>query len=191
MCLQCRAVVCCAVLRRAVIYSCHAVLFRVLLTNVFCRHAAPHPSCYTFGSPPVLAHEAGGGSDAVLEVLRLPPGSIQNFVLEMDPVPRALLSVDPSFELLSVSERAGLAVLAGDDLCRGCLHQGCNSGDCTRPWASCAALPCRMPWVVVFEGICVPAPARGGFVIRQPLRISPRQTCSTAHRHRLCATSPV
>lgn len=115
---------------------------------------APTPSCYTFGSPPVLAHEQGGGGHRVLEAAGLPPGGcVHNFVLEVrltpadtcllhvglrtlaglppsccaslslcssaalprlllpadstslplpqnDPVPRALLSVDPTFELL-------------------------------------------------------------------------------------------
>jgi hypothetical protein len=43
------------------------------------------------------------GGHRVLEVLGLTPSSVHNHVLEMDPVPRALLSVDPTFELLSVS----------------------------------------------------------------------------------------
>ncbi|WIA13252.1 hypothetical protein OEZ85_006841 [Tetradesmus obliquus] len=64
------------------------------------RHSSS-PSCYTFGSPPVLAHEQGGGGHRVLQALRLPSDCVKNFVLENDPVPRALLSVDPTFELLS------------------------------------------------------------------------------------------
>lgn len=36
----------------------------------------------------------------MLAAVGLPEGSVKNFVLENDPVPRALLSVDPTFELL-------------------------------------------------------------------------------------------
>lgn len=68
------------------------------------RYQRPWPSCYTFGSPPVLAHEHGGGGGPVLQALGLPPDAINSFVLEMDPVPRALLSVDPTFQALSVSD---------------------------------------------------------------------------------------
>jgi hypothetical protein len=39
----------------------------------------------------------------VLSALGLPPDSISSFVLEMDPVPRALLSVDPTFQAIAVS----------------------------------------------------------------------------------------
>jgi hypothetical protein len=42
----------------------------------------------------------------VLQALGLPPDAINSFVLEMDPVPRALLSVDPTFQALSVSDPA-------------------------------------------------------------------------------------
>jgi hypothetical protein len=57
-------------------------------------------SCYTFGSPPVLAHETGGGGGRALDVLGLPLHALRNFALENDPVPRALLSVDPTFEMI-------------------------------------------------------------------------------------------
>ena len=39
----------------------------------------------------------------MLQALGLPPTAINSFVLEMDPVPRALLSVDPTFQLFTVS----------------------------------------------------------------------------------------
>lgn len=76
--------------------------------HVFClcdhllhtRKTSSHPTCYTFGSPPVLAHEQGGGGHRALQALGLPPDCVQNFVLENDPVPRAMLSVDPTFEML-------------------------------------------------------------------------------------------
>ncbi|GBF94188.1 hypothetical protein Rsub_07175 [Raphidocelis subcapitata] len=61
----------------------------------------PAPSCYTFGSPPVLAHADGGGGHRVLSLLGLSPAQLRNFVLQGDPVPRAMLSVDPAFQLLS------------------------------------------------------------------------------------------
>lgn len=62
----------------------------------------------------MLAHEKGGGGHRVLQALRLPPNSIQNFVLENDPVPRALLSVDPTFEMLKEwSAVKGLLQLRG------------------------------------------------------------------------------
>lgn len=68
------------------------------------RQQRPWPSCYTYGSPPVLAHERGGGGPPVLQALGgLPPDALNSFVLEMDPVPRALLSVDPTFQLFTVS----------------------------------------------------------------------------------------
>lgn len=60
----------------------------------------------------MLAHERGGGGGPVLQALGLPPDAINSFVLEMDPVPRALLSVDPTFQALSVSGR----VLTGHSL---------------------------------------------------------------------------
>jgi hypothetical protein len=56
-------------------------------------------SCYQFGSPPVLAHERGRGGAAALAALGLPADAVRSFVLEHDPVPRALLSADPTFEL--------------------------------------------------------------------------------------------
>ena len=57
-------------------------------------------SCFTFGSPPVLAHEMGGGGARALDILGLPPQALRNFALENDPIPRALLSVDPTFEMI-------------------------------------------------------------------------------------------
>eukprot|EP00775_Hariotina_reticulata_P005491 gene5491-5726_t len=64
------------------------------------RGGERRPSCYTFGSPPVLAHQQGGGGHRVLQELGLPLEAVKDFVLENDPIPRALLSVDPTFELL-------------------------------------------------------------------------------------------
>eukprot|EP00879_Flechtneria_rotunda_P013120 GHRR01013703.1.p1 GENE.GHRR01013703.1~~GHRR01013703.1.p1 ORF type:complete len:350 (+),score=101.70 GHRR01013703.1:1725-2774(+) len=64
------------------------------------RHPGIRPTCYTFGSPPVLSHRQGGGGQRVLDALHLPPDTIRDFVLEHDPVPRALLSVDPAFQML-------------------------------------------------------------------------------------------
>ncbi|PNW71802.1 hypothetical protein CHLRE_16g688700v5 [Chlamydomonas reinhardtii] len=52
-------------------------------------------SCHTFGSPPVLAHSGGGGGARALRFLRAPPASCVNWVLEHDPIPRAMLTADP------------------------------------------------------------------------------------------------
>ncbi|KAI8467487.1 MAG: hypothetical protein J3K34DRAFT_460375 [Monoraphidium minutum] len=65
------------------------------------RVSQPPPSCFTFGSPPVMAHAEGGGGDRVLHELGLPRGQCRNFVLQNDPIPRALLSVDPTYQMLS------------------------------------------------------------------------------------------
>lgn len=56
-------------------------------------------TCYTFGSPPVLAHAEGGSGPPVMGLLGLPPSALRNFALENDPVPRALLSVDPTYQV--------------------------------------------------------------------------------------------
>jgi hypothetical protein len=84
------------------------------------------PEVLTFGSPPVLAHARGGGSAAMMRALaRMAEGggngvsanaataaaatattaatsaaSVAQYVLEGDPVPRALLSADPTFASL-------------------------------------------------------------------------------------------
>jgi hypothetical protein len=49
----------------------------------------------------------------VLDALALPHDAVSSFVLEMDPVPRALLSVDPTFQALSVSRVMGSWFVAG------------------------------------------------------------------------------
>jgi hypothetical protein len=88
------------------------------------------PEVLTFGSPPVLAHARGGGSAAMMRALaRLAEGggggnggngskedaattaaasaaSVAQYVLEGDPVPRALLSADPTFA--SLKKQGGL-----------------------------------------------------------------------------------
>lgn len=61
---------------------------------------AADPSCHTFGSPPVLAHDKGGGSAPLLEALGLTETAVTSFVLENDPVPRAFLHVDPVYRAL-------------------------------------------------------------------------------------------
>lgn len=48
----------------------------------------------------MLAHDKGGGGDRVLEMLGVPPQNCKDFVLQNDPIPRALLSVDPTFEMM-------------------------------------------------------------------------------------------
>lgn len=55
---------------------------------------------HTFGSPPVLSHNDGGGGHRVLQVLGLPDSAVHSFVLEHDPVPRALITADPAFNAL-------------------------------------------------------------------------------------------
>lgn len=67
----------------------------------------------------MLAHERGGGGQPVLEALSLPPDAINSFVLEMDPVPRALLSVDPTFQLFSVSHHPSSGTCVS--ICYCCL----------------------------------------------------------------------
>lgn len=62
---------------------------------------APPPQCYTFGSPPVVTHSnAVASNDAALRALGLPPAALQHYVLDQDPVPRAMLSVDPTLSVL-------------------------------------------------------------------------------------------
>lgn len=59
------------------------------------------PRCFTFGSPPVLTHSSALSSNAAaLQALGLPPHAMQHYVLDQDPVPRAMLSVDPTLSLL-------------------------------------------------------------------------------------------
>ena len=38
-----------------------------------------------------------------VQLLSLPPGAVRSFVLDNDPVPRAMLSVDPTFAMLKQS----------------------------------------------------------------------------------------
>ncbi len=38
-----------------------------------------------------------------VQLLNLPPGTVRSFVLDNDPVPRAMLSVDPTFAMLKQS----------------------------------------------------------------------------------------
>ncbi|MEW5313946.1 MAG: hypothetical protein WDW38_005476 [Sanguina aurantia] len=61
---------------------------------------ADNTACFTFGSPPVLAHVNGGGGAEVLRVLGASRSSCWNYVLENDPIPRALLQSDLSLNLL-------------------------------------------------------------------------------------------
>jgi hypothetical protein len=63
------------------------------------RRSSMAMTCYTFGSPPVLAHAEGGGGTPVMGLLGLPASALRNFALENDPVPRALLSVDPTYQV--------------------------------------------------------------------------------------------
>lgn len=56
--------------------------------------------CYTFGAPGVMAHREGGGGDRVCRVMGLDPGRILCFCLDDDPVPRAMLAVDPAYSMV-------------------------------------------------------------------------------------------
>ncbi|KXZ49030.1 hypothetical protein GPECTOR_23g118 [Gonium pectorale] len=81
-------------------------------------HRSPEASsCHSFGSPPVLAHASGGGGARVLRVLRAPPAACLNWVLEHDPVPRAMLTADPYF----AAARAALPGLSALLSLRGAL----------------------------------------------------------------------
>lgn len=93
------------------------------------RQKRPWPGCYTFGSPPVLAHSTGGGTGPVLQALGLPPDAINCFVLEADPVPRALLSVDPTFQLFSVS-----FCKAVGSVCT-CMHEAWRGFSSVQPYS--------------------------------------------------------
>ncbi|KAI3436571.1 hypothetical protein D9Q98_005987 [Chlorella vulgaris] len=68
-------------------------------------------TCTTFGSPPVLAMSQGEGEDgrSILQAARMPPGAVRNYVLQDDPVPRALLSADPAF--LALQQNTAVAGL--------------------------------------------------------------------------------
>lgn len=62
---------------------------------------AASPRCYTYGSPPVLTHSSSlPGNAEALEALGLAPDAMQHYVLDQDPVPRAMLSVDPTLSVL-------------------------------------------------------------------------------------------
>ncbi|KAL4452698.1 hypothetical protein ABPG75_008360 [Micractinium tetrahymenae] len=78
----------------------------------------------TFGSPPVLALAHGAEEDgrSILQALRLPLGAVKNYVLQDDPVPRALLSADPAFMAMKSSPAvAGLLRLREQWLGQGVL----------------------------------------------------------------------
>ena len=63
--------------------------------------------CATFGSPPVLSLSQGAeGGSAILAALGMAPGAVRNYVLDDDPVPRVLLTADPSFQVLKASPAA-------------------------------------------------------------------------------------
>ncbi len=64
---------------------------------------APPPQCYTFGSPPVVTYNNNSSissNDDALRVLGLASSALQHYVLDQDPVPRAMLSVDPTLSVL-------------------------------------------------------------------------------------------
>ncbi|EIE26695.1 hypothetical protein COCSUDRAFT_59214 [Coccomyxa subellipsoidea C-169] len=48
----------------------------------------------------------------ILQVVDLPTGSVKSFVLDNDPIPRAMLSVDPTFALLKQSTPMSLLLEA-------------------------------------------------------------------------------
>jgi hypothetical protein len=80
--------------------------------------------CTTFGSPPVLALASQPDEDgrSILKALQLPTGTFRNYVLQDDPVPRALLSADPAFLALKQSPAvAGLLRLREQWLGQGVL----------------------------------------------------------------------
>lgn len=56
-------------------------------------------NCYLFGSPPVLTHK-DGSSRRVLALLGLQAAQVRAFVLQNDPVPRAMLAADPAFSIV-------------------------------------------------------------------------------------------
>ncbi|BDA40661.1 hypothetical protein COCOBI_01-3140 [Coccomyxa sp. Obi] len=59
--------------------------------------------CYAFGAPPVLSLAEKSVARNIMEVCGLPQGCVKSFVLDNDPIPRAMLSVDPTFALLKQS----------------------------------------------------------------------------------------
>ena len=54
---------------------------------------------HTYGSPPPFSASCGAQGSAVLEHLGFQRGSIRNWVLDYDPVPRAMISADPYYQL--------------------------------------------------------------------------------------------
>lgn len=72
-------------------------------------------SCRTFGSPPALASSCGGLGSTVLRGRSI-DFSIRNWVLDYDPVPRAMLSADPYFQFAIQSEGAKRALDWGQRL---------------------------------------------------------------------------
>lgn len=56
-----------------------------------------------------------------LQALGLPASAMRSFVLDNDPVPRAMLSADPAFALLKQSAPVAWLLQAREFLCRGCL----------------------------------------------------------------------
>ncbi|KAK9841107.1 hypothetical protein WJX74_000038 [Apatococcus lobatus] len=69
------------------------------LARLRLHYPASQLQCFTYGSPCVLASAADSTRTAI-QVLGMRSAAIQNFVLENDPIPRAMLSVDPSFVYL-------------------------------------------------------------------------------------------
>ncbi|KAL0056402.1 hypothetical protein WJX82_010947 [Trebouxia sp. C0006] len=74
------------------------------LATLVCCHALlqlrldpQQVQCVTFGSPPVLAHRDGKDGNAILQMLGLPSAGLRSYVLDSDPIPRAMLSIDPTF----------------------------------------------------------------------------------------------
>lgn len=67
-------------------------------SNAVCTHdtQAPH-NCHTNG------RQAEQNALLAAQLLNLPPGAVRSFVLDNDPVPRAMLSVDPTFAMLKQS----------------------------------------------------------------------------------------
>jgi hypothetical protein len=56
-------------------------------------------SVRTFGSPPVFSSSCGGHGSHIMRQLGIPAHRFRDWVLDYDPVPRAMISADPYYQL--------------------------------------------------------------------------------------------
>jgi len=81
-----------------------AQLVAVRLALNGARTAQQVTCCHTFGSPPVMAPPGRGPGSEVLAMSGMPVERFRNWVLDYDPVPRAMLSADPYYQMALQSQ---------------------------------------------------------------------------------------